>query len=182
MTPARRPNRGPRAAAENRAALIAAARIAFSTEGYGAPLNGIARAAGVGQGSLYRHFPDRESLALAVFEENVSGLEVLAARPEVTLDELLTVMSEQLAALIPTLMVPSPPDPRVEAMTARVAGLLAPKVRAAADAGLIRPDVTITEMILALGMVASVLPTAPRQDRPALAEQAWALLRRGLRA
>ena len=39
----------------------------------------VAKKAGVGQGSLYRHFPDRVSLALAVFEDNVAELEVMAA-------------------------------------------------------------------------------------------------------
>ena len=42
-------------------------------------MSAIARRAGVGQGSLYRHFPDKISLALAAFEENVSGIEALAA-------------------------------------------------------------------------------------------------------
>ena len=47
------------------------------------PLSAIAREAGVGQGVLYRHFPTRIDLALAVFEENFAELESLAtdARP-----------------------------------------------------------------------------------------------------
>jgi AcrR family transcriptional regulator len=71
MTNAQRVNRGPSAAAENRAALIAAARAVFATAGYDAPLSAVARRAGVGQGSLYRHFPNRMSLAVAVFEDNM---------------------------------------------------------------------------------------------------------------
>ncbi|MFB9629003.1 TetR/AcrR family transcriptional regulator [Nonomuraea helvata] len=54
-------NRGPGAAVRNRAALIAAAREVFAAAGYDAPLSMVARVAGVGQGSLYRHFPDRVS-------------------------------------------------------------------------------------------------------------------------
>jgi AcrR family transcriptional regulator len=49
---------------------------------------------GDGQGSLYRHFPDRTSLALAAFEENVSLLEGFAARPDSTLDECLELLSD----------------------------------------------------------------------------------------
>src|SRR5690606_39484170 len=66
---ATKPNRGPAAAAENRAALLAAARRLFAERGYHAPLSAIAREAGVGQGSLYRHFPQRELIAAAILEE-----------------------------------------------------------------------------------------------------------------
>jgi AcrR family transcriptional regulator len=72
-------NRGPAAAAENHAALLAAARRLFAERGYRVPLSAIAREAGVGQGSLYRHFPTRLDLALAIFEDNYTELEALAA-------------------------------------------------------------------------------------------------------
>ncbi|MGC3994906.1 MAG: TetR/AcrR family transcriptional regulator [Propionicimonas sp.] len=72
-------NRGPAAAAENRAAILAAARRLFAEQGYHVPLNAIAKAAGVGQGVLYRHFPDRGALAGAVFKDNFVELEQLAA-------------------------------------------------------------------------------------------------------
>jgi AcrR family transcriptional regulator len=72
-------NRGPAAAAENHAALLSAARQLFAERGYRVPLSAIARAAGVGQGSLYRHFPTRLDLALAIFEDNYTELEALVA-------------------------------------------------------------------------------------------------------
>ncbi|WP_028709592.1 TetR/AcrR family transcriptional regulator [Propionicicella superfundia] len=72
-------NRGPAAAKANRAAILAAARRVFAEQGYRAPLSTIARTAGVGQGVLYRHFPDRRDLGLAVFEENFAELERLAS-------------------------------------------------------------------------------------------------------
>lgn len=72
-------NRGPAAAAENRAALLASARRLFAEHGYRVPLSAIAKDAGVGQGSLYRHFPTRLDLALAIFEQNFAELEALAA-------------------------------------------------------------------------------------------------------
>lgn len=55
-------------AARNRAKIIEAAREAFRTRGYDAPLDDIAKAAGVGPGTLYRHFPTRESLVDAVMQ------------------------------------------------------------------------------------------------------------------
>ncbi|MHC5258607.1 TetR/AcrR family transcriptional regulator [Streptomyces sp. UC4497] len=54
--------------------LLAQARIAFAEHGTGASLEEVARAAGVGIGTLYRHFPNRHALMSAVFEEAVSDL------------------------------------------------------------------------------------------------------------
>lgn len=73
-----RVNRGPAAAPGNRQAVLTAARSLFSEQGYRVPLSLVAREAGVGQGVLYRHFPTRLHLALAVFEENFLELEAIA--------------------------------------------------------------------------------------------------------
>jgi len=55
-------------AARNRDKIVEAARLAFRARGYDAPLDDIAKAAGVGAGTLYRHFPTRESLIDAVMQ------------------------------------------------------------------------------------------------------------------
>ncbi|WP_416973708.1 TetR/AcrR family transcriptional regulator [Streptomyces sp. 4F14] len=68
-------NEGPKAAARNRAALVAAAREIYAESGLRAPLSAIAKRAGVGQAVLYRHFPDRSALVFAVLEENVGQIE-----------------------------------------------------------------------------------------------------------
>jgi AcrR family transcriptional regulator len=52
-------------AARNRDAIIAAARSVFTEQGLGAPLDEIARRAGVGNATLYRRFPTREELVQA---------------------------------------------------------------------------------------------------------------------
>lgn len=75
-------NRGPAAAAENRRAILSAARDLFAKRGYRVPLNAIASAAGVGQGVLYRHFPTRLDLAFTVFEAHFAELEAIAAEPD----------------------------------------------------------------------------------------------------
>src|SRR3989442_12222022 len=54
--------------------LIAAAREAFAAHGPNAPLDDIARAAGVGAGTLYRHFPTRLALFEAVYRDSVRRL------------------------------------------------------------------------------------------------------------
>ncbi|MFF1695835.1 TetR/AcrR family transcriptional regulator [Streptomyces sp. NPDC058257] len=93
----RRPaNDGPKAAARNRSALITAAREIYATYGLDAPLSAIARRAGVGQGVLYRHFPDRAAVATAVLEENVRQVEQAAAAEDATLADVLGVMTWHL--------------------------------------------------------------------------------------
>src|SRR5690349_15235935 len=53
-------------ARRNRAQILAAARDVFAEQGAGAPLDEVARRAGVGIATLYRRFPDRQSLIGAV--------------------------------------------------------------------------------------------------------------------
>jgi AcrR family transcriptional regulator len=61
-------------AKRNRAQLIEAARAAFTERGSEASLEDIARRAGVGVGTLYRHFPTRQALVEAVYVEEVELL------------------------------------------------------------------------------------------------------------
>ncbi|MFJ6513458.1 TetR/AcrR family transcriptional regulator [Streptomyces sp. NPDC091406] len=94
----RRPaNDGPRAAARNRAALVTAAREVFAEHGLEAPLSAIARRAGVGQGVLYRHFPDRSAAVAAVLEENVRQVEQAAEDESATFEGVLGVLTWHLA-------------------------------------------------------------------------------------
>jgi AcrR family transcriptional regulator len=64
-------------AADNRARIIQAAREAIASGGE-VKLNAIARQAGVGQGTLYRHFPTREDLLAEVYQEDVGELVAVA--------------------------------------------------------------------------------------------------------
>ena len=71
--------RAPRAdAARNRERLLAAAKSVFNAGGPEASLEAVARAAGVGIGTLYRHFPTREALFEAVYRREVDELAALA--------------------------------------------------------------------------------------------------------
>ncbi|MFB4310981.1 TetR/AcrR family transcriptional regulator [Actinomadura sp. GTD37] len=54
--------------------LITTARTAFMEHGTGASLDDIAKRAGVGSGTLYRHFPTRDALLHAVLRERIDGL------------------------------------------------------------------------------------------------------------
>jgi AcrR family transcriptional regulator len=59
-------------ARRNREAVVTAARTAFAERGLGASLDDIAKSAGVGSGTLYRHFPTRDDLVAAVFTERMA--------------------------------------------------------------------------------------------------------------
>lgn len=69
------PARAPRAdARRNRDAMLVAARAVFAERGLDAPLELIARAAGVSRATQHRHFPTRESLIRAIFDDNLEAL------------------------------------------------------------------------------------------------------------
>jgi AcrR family transcriptional regulator len=71
--------RKPRAdALRNRERVLEAAKAVFSAGGAEASLEGVARRAGVGIGTLYRHFPTREALFEAVYRREVEQLGELA--------------------------------------------------------------------------------------------------------
>ncbi len=61
-------------AARNRDAIITAARTAFDRGEFDRRFDDFASLAGVGTGTLYRHFPTREALAEAVYHEEVAAL------------------------------------------------------------------------------------------------------------
>jgi AcrR family transcriptional regulator len=75
--------RKPRAdAIRNRERVLEAAKAVFSQGGAEASLEAVARHAGVGIGTLYRHFPTREALYEAVYRREVDQLVELAKRLE----------------------------------------------------------------------------------------------------
>ncbi len=85
----------PRAdAVRNRAAIIAAARRLFAERGVDVPLQAIGKAAGVGQASLYRHFPSREDLMLALYQQNFDRMEATSAAHVGSPDLFAAVWSE----------------------------------------------------------------------------------------
>ncbi|WP_328469799.1 TetR/AcrR family transcriptional regulator [Actinoplanes sp. NBC_00393] len=73
-------------ARRNRARVLEVAAEVFATEGLGVPVHEIARRAGVGTGTVSRHFPTKESLFAAILLERMAGLtaeaDALAAEEE----------------------------------------------------------------------------------------------------
>jgi AcrR family transcriptional regulator len=171
-----RANRGPSAGPDNRRALIAAAREVFAESGYAAPLSSIAKRAGVGQGSLYRHFPDRLALAVAVFDDNIVDLEAIAADPTATLDDLFAAIAEQAmgsSALI-DMFATHRRDPRAEHLQLRLAALVQTILE---RDGSLRSGVTLDDVTLAIAMLAFALSRTDEPAKPATAERARAMFR-----
>lgn len=67
-------------AQRNYDAILAAAKTVFRESGADAPMEDVARTAGVGQGTLYRRFPTREHLFAAILQERVDELDASARR------------------------------------------------------------------------------------------------------
>ncbi|MBY4108284.1 TetR/AcrR family transcriptional regulator [Rhodococcus fascians] len=61
-------------AIRNRARIMQVARDVFAVEGPDAPIDQIAHGAGVGTGTVYRHFPTKEALLLAIVTEGIDRL------------------------------------------------------------------------------------------------------------
>lgn len=166
-----RANRGPAAAAENRRALIAAAREVYADGGLAAPFSAVAKRAGVGQGSLYRHFPDRTALAVAVFEENVAELEEYISDPDRTIDDLLdrvVAQAVESTALL-ELVTADLKDPRVQPLGERFAVVVSSLVEREHRAGRIGDHIDGEDVTMAAGMLATELARTDPPARPAVA-------------
>ncbi|MFE7616732.1 TetR/AcrR family transcriptional regulator [Streptomyces sp. NPDC057496] len=174
----RRPaNDGPKAAARNRAALVAAAREVFAEHGLDAPLSAIARRAGVGQGVLYRHFPDRTAAVAAVLEENVRQIEQAAGAGDVPFAEVLGVLTWHLtesAAFIGLLHADRAvgrSDIRAHALD--LSGRVERALRRRLPTG---HRLSADDLVLSVAMVSAAVTGPTRQEREDRALAAWRLL------
>lgn len=149
-------------ARRNRDAVLAVAAEEFSRHGVEASLEDIARQAGVGIGTLYRHFPTREDLVFGVYRREVERLceavdELSADHPP---DEALRLWMERfvdyaatkrgMIGLLRTMMQ----DSRIELFRDLKQGIntaAGTLLTRAAEAGLIRNDVTSDELMRGLG-------------------------------
>ncbi|MFW0786252.1 TetR/AcrR family transcriptional regulator [Gordonia sp. CPCC 206044] len=153
--------RPPRAdAARNRAALIEAARATFTTTGEDASLEGIARSAGLGIGTLYRNFPTREDLVAAVYATELDAVIEAAdefrttAPADVSFRAWLDRYAEFVAAkrgMAETLRAGALTTTAQTARTRdRVNDAVGTFLRAGAQSGLLRDDVTADDVTTAL--------------------------------
>ncbi|GAB3144894.1 TetR/AcrR family transcriptional regulator [Micromonospora sonneratiae] len=176
-----RVNRGPAAASENRQAVLDSARRLFTERGYHVPLSAIARGAGVGQGVLYRHFPTRLDLALAVFEENFSQLEAIASDPDagafLQLWERMVELTVESAAFVEMAVDARRSMPEYTGGE-RLQALIRDTLPRAQMVGLVDSRITVADVLLAHRMVYGVIATAADPaDVEAAVQRALYLLR-----
>jgi len=150
-------------ACRNRDRLLEVAAETFANCGIDASLEGIAKCAGVGIGTLYRHFPNRDALVEAVYRHNVDllcdGADELRATlpPDEALAEWMRrfvgyVASKKGLANYLKSVVSADSDLFVSTH-ARVQQTISHLVQAAADAGTIRPGVEGMDLLRALSGV-----------------------------
>jgi AcrR family transcriptional regulator len=156
-----KPSRKPRSDAQrNRELLLDAAKKIFATGSGEASLEAVAREAGVGIGTLYRHFPTREALYEAVYSREVEDLVALAEdlasgtqaiealrRWLRAMIDLVATKKGMVAALALTADTTSTISARLSQRLADALGLLLGK---AVAAGLVREDVSGEDVLLAL--------------------------------
>lgn len=153
MSTSRRPRTD---ALRNRAAILDAARELLATSG-DVPMYEVGKRAGVGQATLYRHFPTRDELVMAVFEAQVEELERAAADrsdPEVFVELLRMVVDNQARChgLVECLG-----SAGGAALTARFEAALSRPFAAAQRAGVVRPDAELSDVHLMVSMVDGAL-------------------------
>lgn len=162
-------------AVRRRDAVLDAAVKIFGELGIDAPLDLVAERAGVGRATLYRSFPDREALLVAVLSRELEALERLAEslgeRPDRVFD-LLAALAEQLVrtSAVAEAMRRSRIDPAaLGAIHARLGEVFAAPMAAAQGAGLLRPDLGPADAVVivrmlggALGGQAAPVPSAAR--------------------
>jgi AcrR family transcriptional regulator len=159
--------------------LVGAARAVFAEDGTSAPLDDIAERAGVGIGTLYRHFPTRQALLEAVYVDEVEAM----ARAAEDLSELppWDALSQWLhqyvgfaatkRALNEALLEAAPDSDVLLACRTAIAGAGTTLVERAQRAGVVRADtdfMDVGRMVAGIAMV----PTADPGQKERLLELA----------
>ena len=150
-------------AERNRRRILDAASELFAEKGLGVGLDEIAHRAGVGVGTAYRRFPDKDQLIDALFAERVDTLVAAAERGLAEQDPwqgLVTFMEGAVAlhasdrALKEIVFYGSGGPARLAHVRGRMAPLGREILSRAQKAGVVRPDVAITDLIMLQFMVA----------------------------
>jgi AcrR family transcriptional regulator len=161
-------------ARRNRQKVLRAAQEAFAREGSGAPLDRIARLAGLGAGTIYRHFPTKESLLEAVIVERVDAMVArgLARRAEQApgpaffafLIDVVQVSGAHRGVCDALQADGSWPRVAYRAAGHRFDAALVAMLRAAQQAGSVREDTDEAEVRTLLAGCAVMLQTRPRSE------------------
>ena len=164
-------------AARNREKLLAAAAEVFAERGLDAPLEDVARRAGVSIGTLYNRFPSREALLDAIFPERLGALDRLAAgaladddpwRGFVTFVEGVFDLQARDRGLGDALSRHGAVTPEVAAACARGFAHVDRIVDRAKRAGRLRPDFEVADLAVLVCAMSRLV-----RDTSATAPDAW---------
>ena len=187
-TPATRPLR--RDAERNRRRILEAAAEAFAQRGLGVTMDDIAEHAGVGVGTVYRRFPQKELLIEALFEERVAELVAMA---EEALEEddpwqALLGFTERAQALQARdrglkelLLSTAHGRERIASVRERLSPIVEQLVRRSQASGQLRQDVEVTDFPLIQVMLGAVVDVT-RDVAPDTWRRTLAIMADGLRA
>jgi AcrR family transcriptional regulator len=154
-------------ALRNRERIVSAARDLFTEVGSQAPIDEVARRAGIGNATVYRHFPDRDALVLGVVR---MVLKRTGDRAESVLDQtddpfealsrfVFAAADERIGAMCVMLDgAYDPGDPEVKALGDRLSGLVETMMARARHAGALRRDVDLADIIVAVAQLTRPLP------------------------
>ncbi len=173
-------------AEERRKALLVAARAVFAEEGIDAPLDHIAERAGVGRATLYRNFPGRTEMALAVLLDDVDALGERYAAPTApdAFLSLLIDLSQRLTrnAALGGVVRASPSPEILMPLRAAMARIAEPSLAISKAAGLVRPDLSIADIRVLAAMLGAGLHNAAEDERNAIAQRTLELVLDAVRA
>ncbi|WP_019874162.1 TetR/AcrR family transcriptional regulator [Sporichthya polymorpha] len=174
-------------AARNRERILAAAEEVFATRGLDATLDEIAAHAGLGVGTVYRRFENRDALVDALFLERLQGVAALAAKAREETDswQALRLLLESLADVVTRdqglfEVLICRPGGREEVRQTMLPIVTAVFERAQAD-GHLRADAAPTDFPMLLRMLGGIAE-ATRDVRPDVWRRYLEVLLDGLRA
>jgi AcrR family transcriptional regulator len=166
--PARR-----RDAQRNHTAILQAACEVMTSPKPAIGMPEIARRAGIGQATLYRHFPDRVALASAVMAHLIDRLEccVAAGREQpATFRRALDAILQTQVTMRPLVQLTRRLDSATRARyLRRVITVLADPLRRAQEDGSVRADLVPDDLVLLFGMVEGVVESAPTAHEAVIA-------------
>ncbi|MFF2997888.1 TetR/AcrR family transcriptional regulator [Streptomyces sp. NPDC057950] len=177
-------------AARNRDQILAAARSAFRELGTAAPLDEIARRAGVNIATLYRRFADRDALIRQVVVDGFTlvlrtvrrAVDTSARDPLSAIGEfLLTLVDEREMLVLPLIGGPVTDDPEAAALQREIVAALEELLATARAQGVIRPDATAVDLIATGALSCRPLPHLPVEQASALAARHVRIFLDGLR-
>jgi AcrR family transcriptional regulator len=151
-------------ARRNLDALLEAAKAIFATQGVDAPAKEITDRAGVGVGTLYRHFPQRSDLVIAVLEREIdacaeSGADLIAANPpEVALTKWIQRYTDLVATKAGLASALQSSDAAHEALRAHFYERMSPVLDSLIKAAAIRADVSAADILHAVALLSHPVP------------------------